>query len=172
MIFLRHPTPDVTPGTCYGRLDMDIAEVGHGEIDRALALTPPARHIIASPALRCRKLALQLAERDRLTPQFDERLWEMHMGDWEGLKWADLDRSKSNRWLEDPLRNRTPGGEAFADLMSRVVEVVAEMPADTAIVCHAGPIRAIWMAWEGLTFKQAFARQPAYAEPIEIHPPE
>ena len=172
MIFLRHPTPDVAPGTCYGRLDMDIAGVGHGEIDRALATTPPARHIVASPALRCRRLALQLAERDRLTPRFDERLWEMHMGDWEGLKWADLDRAATEAWLRDPVRIATPGGESFADLQARVGEAIGEMEADTLIVCHASPIRAMWMAWEGLTFKQAFARKPAYAEPIEIRPPE
>ena len=45
------------------------------------------------------------------------------------------------------------------------------MEPETVIVCHAGPIRAMWMAWEGLSFKQAFARQPAFAEPIFIAPP-
>ena len=121
MIFLRHPTPHVEPGTCYGRLDLDIAEIGHEQIELALASTPPARHIVASPARRCRKLAQSLAERDSLTPRFDERLWEMHMGEWEGLKWDDLDRARSNSWFADPFGNRAPGGESFADLQARVV---------------------------------------------------
>ncbi len=39
---------------------------------------------------------------------------------------------------------------------------------DTVVVCHAGPIRAVQMAWTGLTFAEAFASTPPYAEPIEI----
>jgi alpha-ribazole phosphatase len=53
-----------------------------------------------------------------------------------------------------------------------VLEALTDAEPDTAIVCHAGPIRAVQMAWHGLTFHQAFAAAPQYAEPIELHPPE
>ena len=172
MIFLRHPVPDVKPGICYGRLDLDIAVEGHRQIERAVAVTPRVKRIIASPALRCRKLAQALAGRDGLTPHFDERLWEMHMGDWEGLAWADIPRELTEPWLGDPMNLPTPSGECFADLQLRVLEAVADADHETAIVCHAGPIRAVQMAWHGLTFRQAFAATPPYSEPIELHPPE
>lgn len=172
MFFLRHPTPHVKPGVCYGRLDLDIAEQGHAEIERAATATPKIRRIIASPALRCRKLALTLAGRDGIEPVFDERLWEMHMGEWEGLAWADIPREASATWLKDPVNLPTPGGECFADLQARVLAAIADADGETAIVCHAGPIRAVQMAWHGLTFREAFSTSPRYCEPIELHPPE
>lgn len=170
MIFLRHPTPDVEPGTCYGQTDLDIAEIGHSQIEQALKDTPRVKHIMASPALRCRRLATLLAERDNVEIRFDERLWEMHMGEFEGMLWKDIDRSKSAVWFKDPFNNRTPGGESFADVQIRVLEALEEATLETAIVCHAGVIRATQMAWQGLTFRQAFDALPPYAEPMRILP--
>ncbi|MEM7463488.1 MAG: histidine phosphatase family protein [Pseudomonadota bacterium] len=170
MIFLRHPRPDVKDGTCYGRLDLDIHADGHDQIARAVESTPRVVKILASPALRCRKLALSLAERDGLEPQFDERLLEMHMGDWEGMLWKDIPREHSEPWLRDPFNLPCPGGESFRQVQLRVVEAMEDVTDDTAIVCHAGPIRALQMAWTGVTFQQAFAQAPSYAEPIILRP--
>lgn len=172
MIFLRHPTPDVPAGTCYGQTDLDIADIGHEQIEIAVDITPPVKRIIASPALRCRKLAISIAARHDLEPTFDERLWEMHMGEFEGKLWAEIDREKSEKWLEDPMNNPTPGGESFADVQARVLEALKQADMETAIVCHAGVIRATQMAWEGMTFKEVFAAMPPYAEPVRIIPPQ
>lgn len=171
MLFLRHPKPEVEPGLCYGRTDLDIGEEGRQQIRRALEQTPKVASIVASPALRCRALTLALAERDGVEPGFDERLWEMHMGEWEGLPWAQIPRALSEPWLKDPFNLPTPGGECFRDVQSRVLAAIGEVDADTAIICHAGPIRAVQMAWLGLSFRQAFASTPAYAEPLELFPP-
>ncbi len=171
MIFLRHPTPDVEPGTCYGQTDLDIAGIGHQQIERALELTPPVKHILASPALRCRKLAVSIAERDQVEIQFDERLWEMHMGEFEGMLWKEIDREKSTEWFKDPFNNPPPGGESFADVQSRVLQALTKATTETAIVCHAGVIRATQMAWEEKSFKEVFDAMPPYAEPLRILPP-
>jgi alpha-ribazole phosphatase len=178
MIFLRHPTPDIPKNVCYGRTDMDIAAIGHQQIDQALKDTPPLTRIVASPALRCRKLAEQLALREGLELSFDERLWEMHMGDWEGMAWKDINREDSELWLQDTHNNSTPNGESFREVQQRVDESIGEILADqshdhrqTAIVCHASPIRATQMAWYGLSFKQVFAVSPPFASPILIDPP-
>ncbi len=177
MIFLRHPVPDIAHGICYGQTDMDIAEEGHAQIRKALAATPPLTRIIASPAKRCRKLAQELADKNNLLLHFDARLWEMNMGDWEGMAWVDIDRDLTTKWLQDAHHNRTPNGECFADVELRVAQSITEVLADknhdqssTAIVCHASPIRATQMAWEGLSFKQAFGQIPPYATPIVINP--
>ncbi len=179
MIFLRHPTPDIPQGICYGRLDMDIAGIGHQQIQQALIDTPPLTRIIASPALRCRKLAEQLAERENLELSLDERLWEMHMGDWEGLAWKDIDRKASKLWLQDTHNNSTPNGESFREVQHRVSQCIDDVLADTshahsqtAVICHASPIRVTQMAWTGLSFEQAFAISPPYATPISITPPQ
>jgi len=170
MIFLRHPTPEVKAGMCYGRTDLDIAEIGHSQIDLALKTTPKVTQILASPALRCRKLATLLGERDGVEPQFDERLWEMNMGEFEGVMWADIDRAVSEKWMADPMNNPTPGGESFADVQKRALAALEIAHTQTAIVCHAGVIRSIQMAWQGKTFREVFDEMPAYAEPIRILP--
>ncbi len=172
MIFLRHPMPDVEPGVCYGRLDLDIAEIGHEQIQEALDTTPPIKNIIASPALRCRKLAEALAEQHGIDLAFDERLWEMHMGDWEGKPWKDINRQKSDAWLKDPFNIPTPGGESFKDVQVRVLEALQHADVETVIICHAGPIRATQMAWLGLSFEEVFAQTPPYAEAVRIWPPQ
>ena len=176
MIFLRHPAPDIDLRICYGQTDMDIAEIGHQQIEKAIELTPKITRLIASPALRCRKLALCLAERDGVEPIFDERLWEMNMGDFEGVPWDQIDRTLSDKWLQDPINNRPPGGEAFIEVQQRVVAVVEACLDDdkmhTAIVCHGGPIRSVQMAWHGMSYKEAFAQIPPFAMTLRLLPKE
>lgn len=174
MIFLRHPTPDIDSAICYGQTDMDIAEIGLSQIDDALISTPKITKLLASPAIRCRKLTLALAERDNIEPIFDARLWEMNMGNFEGVRWDEMDRSISNKWLSDPMNNPTPNGEAFVDLQKRVLEFLNEhlneAQGKTIVICHASPIRVVQMAWQNISFEEAFKQVPAYAEPIEIWP--
>lgn len=173
MIFVRHPRPDVAQGTCYGRLDLDIHEDGHGQIERALESVPRSRKIFASPALRCRKLAQSLGERDGIEPVFDERLWELHMGDWEGLLWKDIPREHSTEWLSDPMNKSSPGGETFLQLQNRVLDALREVDDNGAlIVCHAGPIRATQMAWLGWSLEQALAQVPVFAQPVTVPRPQ
>ena len=173
MIFLRHPTPDIDLGICYGQTDMDIAEIGHSQIEDALISTPKIELIVASPALRCRKLATELAKRDAASLEYDERLWEMNMGNFEGVRWDAMDRSQSDKWLEDPFNNPTPNGESFAQVQTRVLAAVEDhlhMHPNVAFVCHAGPIRSVQMAWHGKSFKEVFSQTPAYATPIRLDP--
>lgn len=171
MIFLRHPKPEVADGLCYGRLDLEIAQIGHSQIEYAMAATPKVSRILASPARRCRKLALSLAERDGIEVVFDHRLWEMDMGAWEGKFWRELDRSLTEPWMKDPFNLPTPDGESFRDVQERVLQAIEPADNETAIVCHAGPIRATQMAFEGKTFRQVFDVTPPYAEPIVITKP-
>ncbi len=168
MIFLRHPRPGIDPGICYGRLDIDIHADGHGEIEKAVATAPRAKFLLASPALRCARLAQAIAARDGLEVCFDERLWEMNMGDWEGLAWKDIPRDLSEHWLKDPFNRACPNGENFRQVQERVVSALEEYADDITVVCHAGPIRAVQMAWNGLSFAEAFSSTPPYATPIEL----
>lgn len=174
MIFLRHPTPNIDSAICYGQTDMDIAEIGHSQIDNALISIPKIKKLLASPAIRCRKLTLALAERDNIEPIFDDRLWEINMGDFEGVRWDKMDRTISDKWLLDPVNNATPNGESFVDVQKRVLEFLNEhldkTQAQTVVVCHASPIRAVQMAWQNISFEEAFKQLPAYAKPIEILP--
>ncbi len=170
MIFLRHPTPLVAPGTCYGRTELEIHPDGEQEIVAALNTTPAVTTVRASPAKRCRKLAVLLAARHDLTPIWDERLLELDFGEWEGTPWTELVRSETKYWLSDPWNIAPPGGETFGSLHGRIAAAIADANAETALVCHSTPIRAARMILEGKTFRQAFADPVPFATPITIAP--
>jgi alpha-ribazole phosphatase len=166
MIFLRHPKPDKASGLCYGRTDLDIGPDGGAEIARAMEATPKVGRVIASPALRCRRLAEGLAARDGVALSFEPRLWELNFGDWEGVPWAEIGRFNSDRWAGDPWRIAPPGGETFSELHARVGAVLVETAPGTALVCHAGPIRVARMILSGAGFEAVFAEAVPYASPI------
>ena len=168
MIFLRHPRTDKSSGLCYGHTDLDIGPDGKAEIARAMAATPPVVRVIASPALRCRRLAEALAARDGVALQFEPRLWELDFGAWEGVPWAEIGRTMSDLWARDPWRIAPPGGETFAAVHARVGEVIAAATPGTALVCHAGPIRVARMILTGAGFETVFAETVPYALPIRF----
>ncbi len=166
LIFYRHPTPDAAPGLCYGRLDLDIGPSGPDEIANACKTPPNVAQIISSPAKRALALATPLATAASLSLTTDARLWEMDMGQWEGLLWSEIDRRESDPWAEDALSRKTPGGEAFVDVISRVKSLLEAITQPTCIVAHAGPNRAARMILTGAGFDEVFPEQVPFAKPI------
>jgi alpha-ribazole phosphatase len=168
MIFLRHPRPASPKGLCYGRTDLDIGPDGAAEIAAALDVTPRIARVVASPALRCRKLAEDLAARDGAELVLEPRLWELDFGAWDGTMWRDIRRADSDAWAGDPWNIAPPGGETFAEVHARVGAVLAEIKFGTALVCHAGPIRVARMILTGASFDEVFAEAVPYAAPIRF----
>lgn len=166
LIFYRHPTPDAARGLCYGRLDLGIGPTGPDEIALACETSPSVTRIISSPAQRALALATPLAGAAGLSLTTDARLWEMDMGRWEGQLWSEIDRAESDPWAEDALNRKTPGGEAFVDVIARVKSVLDEITQPTCIVAHAGPIRAARMILTGASFEDVFAEQVPFATPV------
>ena len=79
---------------------------------------PAAARILflhASPLARARLLAEKLG-----TPRLDNRLKEIHFGDWEGRSFDDIG-SAIDDWAADPLGFRAPGGESPREMAVRVL---------------------------------------------------
>jgi alpha-ribazole phosphatase len=143
---IRHPAPDVPAGYCYGRLDVALAaDVAHclSAIRDALPCDPASVPIWSSPLKRCAHLALALHP----APRVEARLIELDFGDWEGKAWDAIDRNALDAWAADPLRYVIPGGEAVADMQTRVdaaLDELAVLPsADVVWVTHAGVIKLV-----------------------------
>ncbi len=168
MILLRHPKPVAEIGVCYGRTDLEIGPEGEAQIAAALAATPPVMRVLASPARRCRALAVALAERDGTPLVFDARLWEMDFGAWEGRRWADIPAEESGPWTADPWHVAPPGGETFTMMRDRVAAALAGVGPGTAVVCHAGAIRMARMILTGASFAEVCAEPVPYATPIHL----
>jgi alpha-ribazole phosphatase len=145
LTLLRHTTPAIASGVCYGMTDLDVAETFAEEASAVLdALTPPDR-IVTSPLTRCRKLAEHVAQSHALPVTVDDRLREMDFGTWEGLPWAEIPRAELDHWATDFLHARPHGGESVAMLTARVREALAEWDdhqSHALIVTHAGVIKA------------------------------
>lgn len=142
---IRHTTPLVENGTCYGQADLDIAQSFEAEAsDLEGFIVADIQTIYTSPLQRCTKLA------NRLFPGKEKKvhphLMELNCGEWEMRKWDDIPGSETEPWMNDYVNIRVPGGESYSDLHKRCTELfesrlVNEMP--LAVVTHAGVIRSI-----------------------------
>lgn len=145
MIYIvRHTKVTVTPGTCYGWSDVPLAESYPSELAdiRKQLVDVKFDHIYSSPSTRCSQLANDLGG----SVMIDDRLREMHFGEWEWLTWDMIyERHDSREWFDNYMTHPTPGGESFADVQRRVASFFETLPIDgnTLIVTHAGVIRAI-----------------------------
>ncbi len=57
LYLIRHPRPEVAPGTCYGQLDLGLAESPQSVAERLRPLLPDTYALYASPLRRARLLA-------------------------------------------------------------------------------------------------------------------
>ncbi|MEM7662090.1 MAG: alpha-ribazole phosphatase [Pseudomonadota bacterium] len=149
LTLVRHTTPDIAPGVCYGRTDLDVSAQFEDEAAKAAValISAPTQfvRIVSSPLRRCRKLADVLAERLELIVEEDPRLAEMDFGSWEGMAWSDISRAELDAWAADFLNARPHGGESVAMLRARALAALADWRTSgqtTLIVTHAGVIRA------------------------------
>ncbi|MBY8976122.1 histidine phosphatase family protein [Rhodobacteraceae bacterium NNCM2] len=168
MIFLRHPTPLIAQGTCYGRLDVELGPAARNQIPRALNRLAAAPQLVSSPAKRCLALAEAIAERFGTPLKTDPRLLELDFGAWEGKRWAEIDRAESDPWAADPWNIAPPAGETFCQLSTRVIEAIGKLHPKAIVVTHAGPIRAARIALTGAAFAEAFSEPVPHATPIRI----
>jgi alpha-ribazole phosphatase len=143
---IRHPTPAIEPGICYGRLDVDLAANAQQEIDRLLAQLPRLDALVSSAARRCLLPARQLAARDALEVRLEPQFAELDFGDWEKRRWDAIDRAALDAWAHDPWRVAPPGGETYAQLSARTLQALERIAAgpaqQVAVFTHGGSIRA------------------------------
>lgn len=178
LYLVRHPEPDIEPGICYGRFEVDVARdrnaVALAGLKTALPLRVP---LFSSPASRCAGLAAMLAEALECgSPVFDARLAEIHFGTWEMRRWNEIPRTEIDAWAADPVHYRPGGGETVREAAQRVCAFHAGLLRSSTeqaiVVCHAGTIRLLLACGEGRTPDEAAqhaARTPqriAYGTPL------
>ncbi len=158
LFLIRHTAVGVS-GICYGHHDVPLADTFAAEAAATLARLPadvlaaPDLIVYASPATRCRLLAEALAPNPAIL-QFDERLRELHFGDWEGQPWDAIPRPELDRWSADYERLAPPNGETFGAMRHRLAGFLADLAAHAdgaapdatspvLVFTHGGAIRAL-----------------------------
>lgn len=142
LTFLRHTTPDVARGVCYGRTDLGLADSFDEELKQVLDAVPKASRIVTSPLTRCRRLAERLSQAHGPKAEVLDGLTEMDFGRWEMVPWSDIPREELDIWAVDFMGARPHGGESVGMLRDRVAAVLDGLSDDTLVITHSGVIRA------------------------------
>lgn len=142
---IRHTTPAVDKGTCYGQADLDVTESFFDEAALIKQYLPAhIQSVYASPLQRCSKLAQHLFPSHNIL--FHDELKEINCGEWELKKWDDIPQEIVMPWMNDFVNVRIPGGESYLDLFERTTtmfESIAAKKETAAIVSHGGVLRSI-----------------------------
>ena len=159
---IRHTTPKVTPGMCYGSLDLDVTDKFSDEADAVRSqLRVNFSQVYSSPLKRC----VDLADYIGFPYVVDARLREMDFGYWEGKLWTEIDPIEMQAWKDDIAEYRIPGGEKFRDVVDRVSTFLEALPAgETLLVTHAGVIKALRILREGLLISEGAFLSSQYGD--------
>jgi alpha-ribazole phosphatase len=172
LTLVRHTTPAIAPGICYGRLDIGLAPGFRQEAEQALGWMARPDLILASPLARAARLAEYLAQAHQTELRIDARLVEMNFGAWEGRPWDRIARAQLDAWSADLMGFAPPGGEPASALLARAGALLRElhaMPhAHIAIVAHAGSLRALLAQLAGVPLETALRWELAYGAVIAV----
>lgn len=167
---IRHTTPAIQPGICYGRSDIPVDQTRFpAELEAIHAKLPNnITRWYSSPLQRC----MVLAEALHPTPTADERLMELDFGDWEKRPWEQVPRTELDPWMNDFVHAAPPKGESFAALHGRTEAFLETLFADpqpvVGIVTHAGNIRS-FCAWAlDLPLTHAFRVELPYGAVVTL----
>jgi alpha-ribazole phosphatase len=161
LFLIRHAEPTVN-GTFLGQQNPPLSPVGHAHARQTLS-SLEVQIAYVSPLRRARETASYLCAAQLVVVR---ELQEIDFGEWTGKTWQQIQtgwpmlaRQKAADWLQTV----PPGGESWADLMSRVHSAWLQIrsgPSPAAVVAHGGVNAALASMIEGrspLTFSQAYA---------------
>lgn len=155
---IRHTTPLVDKGVCYGQADLDVTDSFEAEVARIKEHIPATiETVYSSPLQRCRKLADTLFPQHQIITHDD--LMELNCGSWELQLWDEIPKPEIQPWLDDFINIPVPGGESYLDLYNRVItrfEKIRAGQKTAAIVAHGGVLRSIVAHINQTTLKEAF----------------
>ena len=167
---IRHTTPNIAKGICYGQTDMEVNQTLFEEELNILKNKLPQNieQFYTSPLKRCKILT------ENLTTNFIENnsLMEMNFGDWEYKKWDEIAGKEFEKWMQNFVDTKTPNGENFIELSDRtnifLEEIFQKEYKSIAIVTHAGNIRSIMCNILGLPLANAFRIELGYGAVVLI----
>ena len=167
---IRHTTPDIEKGICYGQTDIDVNQALFNDELKIIQSKIPDNisNFYSSPLKRCKHLAGCLST-DYTT---DERLIELDFGDWENKSWNELNQDELTVWTQDFVNNRPPNGENYVELHNRIIKFIETLlntdNESAGIVTHAGNIRSFISRTLDLPLENSFRIDLTYGAVISL----
>ena len=158
MYLIRHTTPLIAKGICYGQTDLDVTETFEQEVANTKEHLPNnIKRVYSSPLQRCTKLAQALFPQYNI--QLHDDLMELNCGDWEMQLWDQIPKPEIQPWMDDFVNVQVPNGESYTQLHNRVVnrfQWIAQQAKPAVIVAHGGVLRSILAHITGTPLKESF----------------
>jgi broad specificity phosphatase PhoE len=156
VLLIRHATTDLAGLLC-GHLDPALNDAGRRQAATLIhALrSEPVRSIYSSDLLRATQTADPLARTHGVPVLHRAALREISFGEWEGLRWRELQAGWGLTAHLELSEWQPPGGESFGHFRARAAgalkEIVAEAaPGPVIVVTHLGVIRTALTLLAGL----------------------
>lgn len=171
IVWVRHTSTNVIPGTCYGQTDVPLKDSFEEE---ALRCKEKLKNYLfekayTSPLSRCTRLATFCGYEEAV---FDERLMEMNLGDWEMQRFDEIKDPYISQWFDDYLHLPTPNGESFEMQYKRISSFIEEIlqreEKEIVVFSHGGSIVCAQIYAGMATFEDGFSKQPSYGDIVEI----
>jgi alpha-ribazole phosphatase len=157
---IRHTSPDIAKGICYGQTDIGLKDSFAREAGEIRGWIPEnIESVYSSPLSRCRRLAELLFPAAGIS--FENDLMEMNCGSWELKVWDQIPKEELSPWMEDFVHRAIPEGESYTRLHERVVRIFSQIAASgkkTAIITHGGVIRSILSHITGTPLAESFGK--------------
>lgn len=167
---IRHTTPEIAAGICYGQSDIGLANTFDDEKSAVHSkLEMPYDAVYTSPLQRCSRLADTLNTEQRY---IDERLMEYNFGDWELLPWADFKSQAATSWMENFVDQPAPNGDSMLIMQTRVMafweDLLEKDYQSVAVVTHSGVQRLIHASILDTPLSHLFRLQLDYGAVLEV----
>ena len=162
---IRHTTPAVEKGICYGQADLALAESYPIELERVRKEVNGAfDQVFSSPLIRCKQLAEDLFGKEKIV--FEERIMEYNFGEWEMVPWDEMDKDLQEKWMANFVDIPAPGGESLMMMHNRIQSFLSDLKKENfsrvALVTHSGVIRIVSAIVEQTALAKCFDYQLSY----------
>ncbi|NAS30306.1 alpha-ribazole phosphatase [Flavobacteriaceae bacterium R38] len=167
---IRHTTPKIDKGICYGQADLELIPNFKKEINEVLSKIDAFKNgiVYSSPSKRCSLLAKNISE----TVRYDDRIKELDFGDWELKSWDEIHQTDLNKWMSDFVNEQVPNGESYIWLFNRSLsffnEVIQTKNEQVFIITHAGVMRSILSDILKMDLKDSFDIKINYGDVIHL----
>lgn len=165
LYLVRHTTPDVPKGVCYGQTDVTLASTFEleAELVRARLNGLHFDRVFTSPLSRCSRLA-EFCGFDDAIP--DPLLMEMDFGEWEMKRYTEITDSRLEDYFRDWQHVEATGGESFMQHNNRIRDFInsrlAEGNRSVLAFTHGGSILHAMILTGLITTESPFDHVPQF----------
>jgi alpha-ribazole phosphatase len=171
---VRHTRVEVKPHVLYGQSDVALASSWSDDIKEVVLKinATPSKIIYTSPLSRCVKLAEVIKEQLSAKLVKDERIMELHYGEWEQRHLSSLPQDQLVYWKSNFVDQSCPGGETFRQLYNRCLAFINDLKKtsdkDIIVVTHSGVIRALLSHYMKIPLEHIFSFDIAFGSISQI----